>query len=117
MKQLVPYEESLASRLLPLLESIACELQERGAVLRGIESRLQRLHRSRRRGNAAAEEALLVADAAEQRRELRHVREELERLGCSVVGDAPLTLRIPISAEEGRRSLLWQAGAGLRSAA
>lgn len=115
MKQLVPYEQSLAKRLLPLLESIADELQDRAAALRGIESRLRRLQGSRR--DTVTEKSLLIAEAAEQRRELRHVREELEQLGCSVIGEAPLTFRIPVSAEEGRRSLLWQAGAGLRSAA
>jgi hypothetical protein len=36
-----------------------------------------------------------LAEAAAHKRGLRLAREELEKLGCSVVGMEPLTFRIP----------------------
>ena len=53
---------------------------------------------------------MLVAEAALNRREMRLCRLELERLGCSVLGTMPLTIRIPTQVGAKKRSLVWQHG-------
>ena len=103
----VSYDRTQAFRLLPLVRSIAREVEERELRLRRLESileesRLRRLSRRRRR--------LATAELAAQRKEMRRVRTELSGLGCALLGTDPVTLRIP-STEDGRpRSLIWQFG-------
>ena len=104
----IRYDESRAEKLLPLLESIATEIRERTEHLERIEAELE----------ARSEEALpdqseirdLVAQAATHRRGLRLAKQELERLGCSVVGMEPITFRIPGRVGRARRSFVWQTG-------
>ena len=103
MKPQVPYTQTIVMRLLPLLESIAREFQERGEALQALEARIRRL--------VDGESDQLVAEAAEHKRELRHARKELELLGCSVIGEEPLTFRIPGRVGRDRKSFLWQSGA------
>ena len=95
-----------AQALLPLLRSITRELEERGSALSNLELRIER---------AEADEPVdrevlfrLTAEAAIHRREMRVAESELKRLGCSVVGTTPLTIRIPTSTRRGRGSLVWQ---------
>jgi len=89
------YEPRVARRLLPLVRSIGQEIVEREANLEA---------------SGPVETHATVAETAIQRRELRHAYEELEKLGCTVVGHAPLTLRIPAQRNGRSRSLLWQLG-------
>lgn len=96
-----------AKALAPLLDSIGRELEDRGARLAELESRIERLQAGPRRMKELKQ---LESEAAEMRRELRHCREELERLGCSVVGTTPLTVRIPTRVGDAHRSLVWQHG-------
>jgi hypothetical protein len=101
-----PYEPGRALELLHLLSAIGREIEERTRALGRLEARIERLAG----GPEAARARLLVAEAATQRRELRACRNELERLGCSVVGTSPLTIRIPTREGDSRKSLVWQSG-------
>jgi hypothetical protein len=95
-------------RSLPLLRSIAVEIEERGRALARVEAALVECREAPRQREE--QERQLVAEASTHRRELRLARQELERLGCTVVGTEPLTLRIPIHTRAPFRSLLWQPG-------
>jgi hypothetical protein len=100
------YDPSRALALLPLLAAISREIEERGAALATLEARLEQLVR----GSSSDPELLrsLQAEAATHRREMRLSRKELERLGCSVVGTSPLTIRIPTREGDTKKSLFWQ---------
>ena len=103
-----PYDEQQALAILPLLGSITQEIQERTLAVELLEIEIDML----RSVKPVDEDALrtAVAEAATHRRELRQANKELERLGCSVVGTEPLTLRIPGKVGEARKSFVWQAG-------
>ena len=100
------YLEEELTGLLPLLASIAREIEERTACLESIESALA----SSPFAEPGDGPPNLVAEAATHRRELRMARQELERLGCSVVGTTPLTFRIPGRVGEVNKSFVWQTG-------
>ncbi len=103
------YDPGRALELLPLLSTIGREIEERSVALERLERRIERLiTRSGDRDRIRSMEA----EAAVHRRELRACRSELERLGCSVVGMTPLTIRIPTREGETRKSLVWQKGSG-----
>ena len=104
----IQYEADDARKLFPLLESIAHEIEERSLALETLEAEIERLSRDPRRNERALHQS--VAEAAAHRRGLRHAKDELERLGCSVVGTAPLTLRIPGRVGEAKHSFVWQTG-------
>ena len=110
-----PYEPSRALELLPLLAAIGREIEERSLELERLEQRLERL--SARPLAEPGRARALVAAAAIQRRELRRCRAELERLGCSVVGTSPLTIRIPTLDGEAKKSLMWQSAPALKNKA
>ena len=100
-----PYERNAVERLVPLLRSIARELSERQTLLAQLEAELEH----------EAEEPrarLLIAEAASQRREIRLVSKEVQRLGCSIVGTEPLTFRIPVRSEPQPHSLVYQVREG-----
>ena len=103
------YAPADAEALAPLLDSIGRELAERGARLTAVEGRIAALRSS---PFFTAELGPLEAEAADLRRELRHCHEELERLGLSVVGTAPLRVRIPTEVAGSKRSLVWKHDAG-----
>ena len=103
-----PYDEQEALAMLPLLGSITREIKDRTSALEILEIEIHAL-----RVIAPIDEEAIrgaVAEQATHRRELRHAKNELERLGCSVVGTEPLTLRIPGKVGEERHSFVWQAG-------
>ena len=100
------YEPSRALELLPLLAAIGREIEERSLELERLEHGIER--QSARPLSDDGRVRSLVAAAAIQRRELRRCRAELERLGCSVVGTSPLTIRIPTRDGESKKSLVWQ---------
>jgi hypothetical protein len=102
------YDRGRATRLLPLLNSITREIEERSAALAELEARM-----SPSEGMPfLAEDELhnLVAEAAMHRRELRHAKEELLALGCSIVGTEPITIRIPGHLGSERRSFVYRTG-------
>ena len=101
------YDIRGANRLLPLLRSIGKEIEERTEALERLEQEIEGLQPQSR---VTQESRALIAEAASQRRELRHAREELQRFGCSVLGTAPLTIRIPGRVGEAKKSFVWQTG-------
>ncbi|MCZ6597800.1 MAG: DUF2203 family protein [Planctomycetota bacterium] len=104
------YDRRRATRLVPFLDSITREILERSAALERLEARIAELE-SRSRGRAEENDLFdLVADAALHRRELRYAKKELDRLGCSIVGTEPLTIRIPGRQGASRRSFVWRSG-------
>ena len=102
------YEQEEVLGLLPLLASIGRELEERTTALEEIETRIDSL--SEKASTQRVDIQILVAEAAAHRRGVRLAREELERLGCSVVGTTPLTFRIPGRVGEANHSFVWQTG-------
>ena len=101
------YDQRHALRLLPLLGAIGLELQERTDALSKLEEEIELLESLPAPGEELHK---LVAEAAQHRRGIRLARRELERLGCSVVGTAPLTFRIPGRVGEAKHSFVWQTG-------
>lgn len=99
------YEPADADALAPLLRSIGRELEERAKRLAEIEERMSDLRSSPFHGD---EMRALAAELATHRREVRHCHGELESLGCSVVGTAPLTIRIPTRVGDAKGSRMWQ---------
>ena len=69
-----------------------------------LEARIEQLTRSKDDESLR----LSVAEAANHRREIRLARAELERLGCRVVGTAPLTIRIPGRVGSINKSFVWR---------
>ena len=104
------YNRRHATQLLPLLGAIGREIRERSETLAALEERIERLEAQGT--NPAVEDEIhrLVAEAAAHRRGIRQAKAELDRLGCSVVGTAPLTFRIPGRVGEAKQSFVWQTG-------
>jgi hypothetical protein len=99
------YEPADADALAPLLRSIGREIEERSTRLAKLQTRLAELRAS---PFYSDELHTVEAEAAAHLRELRHCRAELEGLGCTVVGTAPLTVRIPTQVGGASRSRVWQ---------
>jgi len=106
------YDPAEARALAPLLDSLVRELLEREEALVAIDARIAELRAS---PFYSSELRSLEADGAVHRRELRHCHAELERLGCSIVGKTPVTIRIPSRRGNAPRSLVWQPGQGVHS--
>ena len=102
------YDRRGARELLPLLGAIGREIQERTETLERLERCLEQF--DSRPNTDPGEIRELVTQAAAHRRGIRRARKELDRLGCSVVGTEPLTIRIPGRVGEARRSFVWQTG-------
>lgn len=100
------YDRRHATRLLPLLGAIGREIEERSQALNALEERIAALEAH----PTTQELQRTVAEAAEHRRGIRLAKRELERLGCSVLGTAPLTFRIPGRVGEALQSFVWQTG-------
>ena len=100
----IPYDLTSARELLPLLSSIGREIEERTKLVEDLEARIEQLTRSKDDESLR----LSVAEAANHRREIRLARAELERLGCRVVGTAPLTIRIPGRVGSINKSFVWR---------
>lgn len=101
----IPYDLTRARELLPLLSSIGREIEERTKLLEGLEARIEQLTKASPDSESLR---LFVAEAANHRREIRMARAELERLGCRVVGTAPLTIRIPGRVGSINKSFVWR---------
>ena len=104
------YDPSRVLALLPLLAAISREIEERGAALAALEVRIEQLGADANAGTELVRS--LLAEASTHRREMRLSRRELERLGCSVVGTSPLTIRIPTREGAAQKSLVWQPSHG-----
>ena len=104
----IQYDRNLAKELLPLLEAIGREIRERSEALERHEQKIEL--ESKVAFPSETKVHGLVAQAASHRRGLRHVKEEIEQLGCSVVGTEPLTIRIPGRVGEAKHSFVWQTG-------
>jgi len=100
-----PYDPKHARALAPLLDSISREIEERSLALEALEARIHELRSS---PFFAEELQALEAEAAAHRREMRLCHTELERLGCTVLGTTPITIRIPTLVGKQRRSVVWQ---------
>ena len=100
-----PYDPRHARALAPLLDSISREIEERSLALEALEGRIHELKNS---PFYAGELRALEAEVAAHRREMRLCHDELERLGCTVLGTTPITIRIPTLVGKKRRSLVWQ---------
>jgi len=109
----ITYDQRRATRLLPLLGAIGREMQERTEALTRLEKQIETLSDA---PNVDSDDDLTnrlhskIAEAAAHRRGLRLAKQELERLGCSVVGTEPLTIRIPGRVGEAKHSFVWQTG-------
>ena len=97
-----------AVRLLPLLESICDEIDERLASIRELESKRGHLRRFRARETGRIR--ALDAELETHRSELAHAFDELRTLDCMVIGMDPVTIRIVDDNGERRRSYLWRSG-------
>ena len=104
------YNRRHATQLLPLLGAIGREIQERSHTLAALEERIEQLESRDHEKHGNEELQRLVAEAATHRRGIRLAKRELDRLGCSVVGTAPLTFRIPGRVGEAKHSFVWQTG-------
>jgi hypothetical protein len=85
----------------PLLAAIGREVSERSEVLAPLLVR-----REHARLDPAAR-ALLDAECAVHRRELRRCQEELERLGCQIVGWRPLVFLVGARSKGDDSVLFW----------
>ncbi|MEX1023969.1 MAG: DUF2203 family protein [Planctomycetota bacterium] len=104
------YSREIATQLLPLLAGIGREIRERESRLTALETELALLQGLEGVDSDDARTLDLIAEMAVHRRELRFAEKELERLGCTVVGHSPLTIRIPGRVGETKRSFVWQSG-------
>jgi hypothetical protein len=104
----IEYDRGHALELLPLLDAIGREIRERTEALEQIESHIDEL-RSQPFTNLD-EVQQLQSEASNHRRGLKIARQELDRLGCSVVGMEPLTFRIPGKVGAAKTSFVWQTG-------
>ena len=104
----IQYDRNLAKELLPLLEAIGREIEERSEALERLEQKTELASTVPFPSETKAHG--LIAQAASHRRGLRRAKEELEQLGCSVVGTEPLTIRIPGRVGEAKHSFVWQTG-------
>lgn len=101
------YDREQAASLLPLLRSIAAEIDERSQDVQRLEALESALRPSARaHSNDLAE---LGAELALNRMEIERARRELERLGCAIDTLAPLALRIPARATGRPSSFVWSA--------
>ena len=104
-----PYDPEHVRTLAPLLDSISREIEKRTLALEALEERILALKSS---PFYSAELRGLESEAAIHRREIRHCRQELDRLGCTMVGTGPIRIRIPTQVGEERRSVVWQRPVG-----
>lgn len=104
----IRYDHELARELLPLLAAIGEEIEERSERLEELEAKIEACSSQPSHDERQVEQ--WVAEAAAHKRGLRMARDELEKLGCSVVGMEPLTFRIPGRKGPAKRSFVWQAG-------
>lgn len=87
------YDQTQASKLVPLLRSITREMRERTHAIEHLEAKVRDV--SRAFGKDSDELITVQAELSTQKRELRLTRKELERLGCALDEEHPLRVLIP----------------------
>ena len=95
----------LAHRLDPLLRSISRELSERCSTLLALEAILDGPRSPR---VVPRQRAVLRAEMETQREALGRLQDEIEHLGCSILGLDPLTVCIPEYGLLELEGLIWQ---------
>jgi len=100
------YDQTRAKQLIPLLQSITAEVAERTRSVRRLERKLRAFGEDK----DSAEALNLRAELAEQRRELRHARTELEELGCTADDSDPRRVLIPGIRGEIDSGFRWDLG-------
>ena len=103
------YDWEQASRLVPLLEAIFGEVEDRRRSIRTMENSLARM---KHEGAPPAAIAQVVARLAVERRELRLTSKEFERLGCVVDSDDPSRVAIPGMNGRLESGFLWDSDLG-----
>ncbi len=88
----IGYDRQAALRLVPLLRSIMREVCERSTAIAQLETRLEKLSRSRKKSPESYD---LQARLATHRHELRLTRKEVSRLGCELDENHPMRVHIP----------------------
>lgn len=101
------YNEATATRLIPLLSSIAAEYIDRAHTIRRLDRRLEALQAS---DGDQAGTLEVTAQLALERREQRHCSEEVERLGCKLEGGRKALVLIPAAGGKDAPPWCWQAG-------
>jgi hypothetical protein len=91
------YDFRRADSLIPLLQVLNREIEER---TKSVRSATHRVHRLRRSNDLTSTErrnkiALLEAEISNHKREIRYTKKELEELGCIVDTENPSTVLIP----------------------
>ncbi|MBM3977938.1 MAG: DUF2203 family protein [Planctomycetes bacterium] len=100
------YDRRQASSLIPLLRSLAIEVQERAAEIERLEWLQEELAKTERAHKQ--ELAELRAQIACHKLELRRTRLEIEALGCEVEHKGVLMIRIPSHRRSGREAFAWR---------
>jgi chromosome segregation ATPase len=108
MKLNLRYDRRSATRLLPLLRSIAAEIQERTASVARLEERIRDL--SQDRTTHRDEIKTLAREVQNQIQNLRRVVHELEELNCTIEPEEPLTFRIQGTTDRPHHAYRWRAG-------
>jgi hypothetical protein len=99
-----------ANRLLPLLRSIAAEVDERRTERRRLNRLREELESAQTpEGTAQALDAI-DAQLAENAAAVRVALAEFEQLGLTVLRSAPLTIHIPGRTQRGPVVFCWQSG-------
>jgi hypothetical protein len=89
------YTPDRAEQLVPILRSIAREIDERTRTIERLEDTIDVPSTATRRSVRSIELRGREADLAHQRRELRLAKQELGRFGCAMDEDHPLRILIP----------------------
>jgi hypothetical protein len=89
------YTPDRAEQLVPMLRSIAREIDERTRSIERLESTLDTPAVATRGSQHSKELRGLEASLAHERRELRLAKRELSRFGCAMDEDHPLRILIP----------------------
>ena len=101
------YDRENASKLVPLLVSIAAEIRERLASIRELDGQAAAISEN----NLETTQYLnLLAELATHRRELRLAKKECEGLGCVLEKGQPTRIYIPGSNGHRGGGFRWESG-------
>jgi len=105
------YDRERATKLLPLLHSIASEIRERTTATAHLQEEIHRLSATLAGRRTYRDR---IRDLREQLSKheygLRRVVHEIEELGCTIEPADPLTIRIPGTTNRPHHAYTWRAG-------
>lgn len=107
------YDYRGADSLVPLLQVLNREIEERNEAIRQSLRRVRQLRRTSSRDKSreqSLEEASLQAEIATHKREIRFTKKELTRLGCIVDAEDPSTVLIPGKDGNLEGGFAWRSG-------